>query len=157
MVLHMPAKARHLSVSQTDARGDKVATYLFSLDPAISNDKGQPLYTGDLKSELQAHLSSDIAAGKPFDTVWLQGWLRQAITAKAWYNAGYATYNAAHQVLVATDTDGHVTHFAYDAKGRAISKTLPNGAVQTYHYDSNNNLISVGNATSGKDVHTGTT
>ncbi len=148
-------QARHLSVSQTDARGDKVATYLFSLDPAISNDKGQPLYTGDLKSELQAHLSSDIAAGKPFDTVWLQGWLRQAITAKAWYNVGYATYNAAHQVLVATDTDGHVTHFAYDAKGRAISKTLPNGAVQTYHYDSNNNLISVGNATSGKDVTLG--
>ncbi len=148
-------QARHLSVSQTDARGDKVATYLFSLDPAITNDKGQPLYTGDLKSELQAHLSSDIAAGKPFDTVWLQGWLRQAITAKSWYNAGYATYNAAHQVLVATDTDGHVTHFAYDAKGRAISKTLPNGAVQTYHYDSKNNLISVGNSTSGKDITLG--
>ncbi len=148
-------QARHLSVSQTDARGDKVATYLFSLDPAITNDKGQPLYTGDLKSELQAHLSSDIAAGKPFDTVWLQGWLRQAITAKVWYNAGYATYNAAHQVLVAIDTDGHVTYFSYDAKGRAISKTLPNGAVQTYHYDSNNNLISVGNATSGKDVTLG--
>ena len=148
-------QARHLSVSQTDARGDKVATYLFSLDPAITNDKGQPLYTGDLKSELQAHLGSDIAGGKPFDTVWLQGWLRQAITAKAWYNAGYTTYNAAHQALTSTDTDGHVTHYSYDAQGRMVSKTLPNGAVQTYHYDINNNLITVGNAASGKDVTLG--
>ena len=148
-------QARHLSVSQTDARGDKVATYLFSLDPAITNNEGQPLYTSNLKSELQAHLGSDIAEGKPFDTVWLQGWLRQAITAKAWYNAGYTTYNAAHQALTSTDTDGHVTHYSYDAQGRMVSKTLPNGAVQTYHYDINNNLITVGNATSGKDVTLG--
>ena len=149
-------KTQHLKVSEKDSRGDKVTSYMFSLDPNITNNTGQPLYSGKLKSELQSHLNNDIAHGKAFDKAWLKTWLREAIDEKAYYTVNHSSYNAWHKVIATTDTDGHTTHYAYDQKGRLISKTLANGSIQTYHYDGNGDLVSVGNATSGKDVTLGT-
>ena len=150
-----PCGVQHLQVKDKDARGDTVASYLFSLDPNITNDKGQALYSGGLKSALQSHLATDIAQGKGFDRAWLQTWLRQAIAAKAYYTHTTATYNAAHQPITQTDTDNHTTHFTYDDLGQMSRKTLPNGAIQTYHYDAMGNLVSVGNATGGTDTTLG--
>jgi RHS repeat-associated protein len=42
------------------------------------------------------------------------------------------------QTLSATDTNGRVTQFAYDAALRPVSKTLPTGASMTNFYDDNN-------------------
>ena len=48
--------------------------------------------------------------------------------------------------LAVTDAMGNTVSYEYDAAGRLITATLPNGGVTKYHYNINGNLSGVENA-----------
>ena len=114
---------KHLTVSHYNINGKVDAAYMFSMDPEITNN-GAPVYTGSLKAELQAHLNSDIAAGRAFNKAWLIGWLRKAIAAKAYYTVSTTEYDGYHRVIKSVNPDGYPTRFVYNAEGRSGTKSL---------------------------------
>ena len=145
---------KHLTVSHYNINGKVDAKYMFSMDPEITKN-GAPVYTGSLKTELQAHLTSDMGAGRAFNKAWLIGWLRRAIAAKAYYTVSTTEYDGYHRVIKSVNTDGYPTRFVYDAKGNLVQKVLASGHTQSYQYDAVGNLTSVGNVIAGKTVALG--
>lgn len=50
-------------------------------------------------------------------------------------------YNSFGQMSKLTDANDHVTHFGFDATGRPISRTLPDGQMETMAYDLQKRLV----------------